>query len=128
MTDQELIQKALAVRKLSYSPYSAFPVGAALLASSGKVYGGTNVENASYGLTMCAERVAVGNAVAAGERSFETVAVVVKDGGSPCGACRQVLYEFAPTLRVLMADEEGNLVQEAVLIDLLPGAFGPKSL
>lgn len=128
MTDSELIKEALAARECSYSPYSAFPVGAALLASSGKVYRGTNVENASYGLTMCAERVAVGAAVAAGERSFEAIAVVVRGGGSPCGACRQVLFEFGPSLRVLMADEQGVVVNEKTSAELLPSAFGPSSL
>lgn len=128
MTDRELIQKAVEVRRLSYSPYSDFPVGAALLTSSGKVYCGTNVENASYGLTLCAERVAVGMAVSDGEKSFETIALSVKGGGSPCGACRQVLFEFAPSLRVLMADEKGSLIEEVNLQDLLPRAFGPNSL
>lgn len=128
MTDQELIGEAMLAREKTYSPYSSFPVGAALLSESGNVYRGTNVENASYGLTICAERVAIGSAVTAGEKRFEAIAVVVKGGGSPCGACRQVLYEFAPGLRVLMADENGALVEEARLEDLLPGAFGPKSL
>jgi len=128
MTDRDLIAAALKARKESYSPYSKFPVGAALLSRSGKVYVGTNVENASYGLTICAERVAMGAAVTAGEREFETIAVVVKGGGSPCGACRQVLSEFAPDLRVLLADEEGVLVNERTMKELLPAAFGPKSL
>ena len=128
MTDEELIGEAMAARALSYSPYSKFPVGAALRSSSGKVFGGSNIENASYGLTICAERVAMGMAVAAGERSFDAIAVVVKGGGSPCGACRQVLHEFAPDLRILIADENGKLVQETSLRDLLPGAFGPDSL
>ncbi|MGD1979531.1 MAG: cytidine deaminase, partial [Akkermansiaceae bacterium] len=112
MTDQELINAAMSARERSYSPYSKFPVGAALLTKRGKLFCGTNVENASYGLTICAERVAIGTAVAAGEQEFSAIAVVVKGGGSPCGACRQVLYEFAPDLRVLMADENGRLVRE----------------
>ena len=128
MTDQELISHALEVRKNCYAPYSKFPVAAALLGASGTVYQGVNVENASYGLTICAERVAIGAAVAAGEQKFEKIAVVVKGGGSPCGACRQVLNEFAPNLLVLMADESGLLVRQARLPDLLPEAFGPHSL
>lgn len=128
MTDQELINAAMSARERSYSPYSKFPVGAALLTKRGKLFCGTNVENASYGLTICAERVAIGTAVAAGEQEFSAIAVVVKGGGSPCGACRQVLYEFAPDLRVLMADENGRLVRECRLDELLPDAFGPKSL
>lgn len=128
MTDHELINAAMSARERSYSPYSKFPVGAALLTKRGKLFCGTNVENASYGLTICAERVAIGTAVAAGEQEFSAIAVVVKGGGSPCGACRQVLYEFAPDLRVLMADENGRLVRECRLDELLPDAFGPKSL
>ncbi len=128
MTDEKLIQEAMEVRVNSYSPYSRFPVSAALLTESGRVFTGVNVENASYGLTMCAERVAIGTAVAAGEKTFQAIAVIVKGGGSPCGACRQVLNEFAPNLRVLMADEMGNLIRERTLAELLPEAFGPHSL
>jgi cytidine deaminase len=87
-----------------------------------------NVENASYGLTICAERVAIGTAVASGEREFMAIAIVVKNGGSPCGACRQFLNEFSPRLRILMADENGKLVRETTLDKLLPEAFGPHSL
>ncbi|MFT6178881.1 MAG: cytidine deaminase [Paracoccaceae bacterium] len=128
MTDEVLITKALEMRGNSYSPYSNFAVSAALLTESGKVFTGVNVENASYGLTICAERVAIATAVAAGEKEFQTIAVVVKGGGSPCGACRQVLNEFAPNLRVLMADEDGKLVRTSTLGELLPEAFGPQSL
>lgn len=128
MNDQELIKMAHGARRQAYAPYSEFPVGAALLGKSGKVFVGCNVENASYGLTICAERVAVGVAVTCGEREFEAIAISVKGGGSPCGACRQVLNEFSPNLRVLMADEDGELVREMTLDQLLPEAFGPHSL
>ena len=128
MTDLELILQAMKARAHCYAPYSRFPVAAALLGVSGKVYLGVNVENASYGLTICAERVAVGTAVAAGEKDFQKIAILVKGGGSPCGACRQVLNEFAPHLQVLMADEAGTLIREARLSELLPDAFGPHSL
>jgi len=128
MTDQDLIEYAMEVRENSYSPYSRFAVAAALLTGDGKVFTGVNVENASYGLTICAERVAVGTAVAAGVRTFQAIAVVVKGGGSPCGACRQVLNEFSPHLRILLADEEGRLVRATTLDELLPEAFGPQSL
>ena len=128
MTDEHLVQRALEVRGNSYSPYSKFAVSAAILSSSGEVFTGVNVENASFGLTMCAERVAIATAVAAGVQSFEKIAVVVKGGGSPCGACRQVLNEFSPKLRVLIADESGELVRSVSLTDLLPDAFGPHSL
>lgn len=128
MNDEELIAAARKARQAAYCPYSRFPVGAALLTRSGHLFTGVNVENASYGLTICAERVAVGAAVTAGERAFAALAVVVKGGGSPCGACRQVLYEFGPDLRILMADEHGTLVREETVTGLLPGAFGPESL
>ncbi|MEN8693274.1 MAG: cytidine deaminase [Akkermansiaceae bacterium] len=127
MTDQELIKMAHGAARKAYAPYSEFHVGAALLGKSGKVFVGCNVENASYGLTICAERVAVGMAVACAERDFEAIAISVKGGGSPCGACRQVLSEFAPDLRVLMSDENGKLVREMSLGALLPENFGPKS-
>lgn len=128
MTDQELIEQAYRAMHQAYAPYSQFQVGAAILGKSGQVFLGCNVENASYGLTNCAERVALGAAVTAGEREFEAIAISVKGGGSPCGACRQVLNEFAPALRVLMADENGELVRERSLRDLLPESFGPNSL
>lgn len=128
MTDQELIEMAHGARRQAYAPYSEFAVGAALLGKSGKVFVGCNVENASYGLTICAERVAVGVAMTCAEREFEAIAISVKGGGSPCGACRQVLNEFSPNLRVLMADENGKLVREMLLDQLLPEAFGPHSL
>ena len=119
---------AMEAAKSAYAPYSDFHVGAALLASDGRVFSGCNVENASYGLTNCAERVALGTAVAAGIREFSAIAISVKKGGSPCGACRQVLYEFNPQLRVLMADEKGVLLKERILAELLPEGFGPNSL
>ena len=124
----KLIEAALAVRKNAYCPYSSFPVSAAVLTDSGQIFTGVNVENASFGLTICAERVAIGTAVAAGERSFQLLVVVVPGGGSPCGACHQVLNEFAPELPIILADENGQVVEEVVLSDLLPRAFGPKSL
>ena len=97
LTDEQrekLIQTALEARKWVYAPYSNYPVGAALLTASGRVYDGVNVENAAYPTSMCAERVAVFKAVSEGELQFEAIAVVTRDGGSPCGSCRQVLSEF----------------------------------
>ncbi len=128
MNETALIESAMKARAQAYAPYSNFAVGAALRARSGKVYLGANVENASYGLTMCAERVALGRAVVEGEREFEVLVICLKNGGSPCGACRQVLYEFSPNLRILMVDEKGTLVKEASLSELLPEGFGPSSL
>lgn len=125
---RRLIQKALEVRAQAYAPYSGYPVGAALLSSSGEIYTGVNVENASYPNTICAERAAVFKAVSEGRREFEAIAIVSKNGGSPCGACRQVLSEFGLETVVLIADQEGELVEETRVTDLLPGAFGPDDL
>jgi len=129
-TDAELVDKARAVRERAYAPYSGFPVGAALLGRSGAVYAACNVENAAYPLTICAERAAVAKAVSEGERSFEAIAVVTSTGASPCGACRQVLYEFGGPkgdLRVIIADLEGN-VQTYTISELLPVGFTPHQL
>jgi len=130
MTDDELVALAAQARRHAYAPYSHFAVGAALLAQSGRVYTGANVENASYGLAVCAERVAVWQAVAAGERAFTAIAVVTENGVSPCGACRQVLAEFAGdprTLRLIVADTQGRR-RTYTLAELLPEAFTPEQL
>ena len=114
-----LVMAAWQARESAYAPYSKFPVGAALLASDGRIFIGCNVENLSYGLTTCAERVALGAAVAAGAREFLAIAVVADTGVpiSPCGACRQVLAEFAVPL-VVAANRSTRL--EFLLADLLP--------
>lgn len=125
---QELIEAALAVRQLAYTPYSNYQVGAALLTRTGKVFRGVNVENAAYPDTICAERSAVVSAVSAGEREFKAIAVATRNGGTPCGSCRQVLSEFGLDIEVLLVDEGGNLVQHSTVQDLLPGAFQPKDL
>src|SRR5437667_9733788 len=100
----ELIQSALDAQKRAYCPFSDFPVGAALRTASGRIYQGVNIENASFGLTICAERVAASAAVANGERDFTAIAVVSRGGVSPCGACRQFLAEFSPNLKIVMVD------------------------
>lgn len=100
-----LIQSALEARQWAYAPYSHYKVGAALLTSSGRVYDGVNVENAAYPTSVCAERVAIFKAVSEGEREFSALAVVTSNGGSPCGACRQVLSEFGLDTLVYLADE-----------------------
>ena len=123
-----LIQTAVEAREWAYAPYSNYPVGAALLTASGRIYDGVNVENAAYPTTICAERVAIFKAVSEGERDFQAIAVVTENGGSPCGSCRQVLAEFGLGITVLIADTEGNLVEEMVIKDLLPLAFTPKDL
>jgi cytidine deaminase len=115
----------------AYAPYSKFTVGAAILTSSGKVYSGCNVENASYGLTNCAERTAIFNAVAAGEKQLKLTCVVVytptKTATAPCGACRQVIYEFGPGSRVISTCD-GRQEVDGSIDALLPGAFGPADL
>ena len=125
---QKLIRMAVEARERAYAPYSGYRVGAALLTRSGKLYTGVNVENAAYPTSMCAERVAIFKAVSEGERQFVALAVATGNGGTPCGACRQVMAEFGLELVVLIVDGEGNLKQEASLEELLPGAFGPADL
>lgn len=125
--DDALVLMALEARQKAYAPYSGFLVGAALLGKSGRVYTGCNVENASYSLTICAERAALFRAVAEGERDFEAIAIVTETGAAPCGACRQVLREFGQNLRVIVADTKGNR-KEYTLAELLPNGFDPKDL
>ena len=127
MTDP-LVQAARAVQAKAYAPYSNFRVGAALESDSGDVFVGCNVENASYGLTICAERAAVCAAVSAGARRFRR-AVVVTDSdppAAPCGACRQVLSEFGTELRVEAIGPKGSVAW--TMAELLPAAFGPDQL
>jgi cytidine deaminase len=127
ITDEELVALAVKARREAYAPYSNYLVGAALLGKSGKVYTGCNVENAVYSLTICAERTAVAKAVSEGEREFVAIAVVTANGGTPCGACRQVLSEFGLDTRVLIATPK-NLIREETVSSLLPGAFGAQNL
>ncbi|MEO8394435.1 MAG: cytidine deaminase [Chloroflexota bacterium] len=125
---QTLIRGAIDATRHAYIPYSHYPVGAALRARDGKIYGGCNIENASYPVTICAERVALVKAVSEGQRQFDAIAVVTSNGGSPCGMCRQMLYEFAPDLRVILAQIDGTVVYDGILSELLPRGFGPDSL
>ena len=127
MNDQQLIQLAHSARERAYAPYSHYQVGAALLTKSGQVFTGCNVENAVYPLCTCAERTAVVKAVSEGQREFVVIAIATRNGGSPCGSCRQILREFTPNLRVLLVDEAGH-VREFTLDQLLPESFGPESL
>ncbi len=127
MTDAQrtaLIAAACDIRPQAHAPYSKFHVGAALLTASGKIITGCNVENASYGLTICAERSAVCTAIAAGEKQWLAMAVATPGGHSPCGACRQVLVEFAPNLPILLVDSDHpEKVHETDMQTLLPGRF-----
>jgi cytidine deaminase len=123
MDIDQLLLRAWEVRNRAYAPYSHFAVGAALLGDSGEVHVGCNVENISYGLTLCAERCAVAQALAKGERRFQMIAIVSdsKEPVSPCGACRQVLAEFAPDLAVVCETRSGERFT-ASLAELLPRA------
>lgn len=129
MTDRELVDRAMGMLERSYVPYSHFPVGAALLCADGTVYTGCNVENAAYGSTICAERTALVKAVSEGRRDFVCLAVAGRseDYCWPCGSCRQMLYEFAPGLALLVARGDGAFVR-LTLDELLPHGFGPKAL
>lgn len=137
MDDKELIELALEARKMSYSPYSNFSVGAALLTKDGKVYKGCNIENASYGATNCAERTAFFKAVSEGERDFEKIAIVgdfhdneiPSDYAYPCGICRQVMREFTDENQfyVIVAKSKEEYIK-ALLKDFLPYSFGPENI
>ena len=134
MTDKELILKAIESMKISYSPYSNFKVGAALLSESGKVYTGCNIENVAFGPSICAERVAFFKAISEGEKNFSKIAVVGgKDGiisssTPPCGVCRQVMREFCnDDFEILIVRENGNY-DKVLLKDLLPNSFKPEIL
>ena len=137
MTDRELIRMAIAARKNAYVPYSHYAVGAALIAGSGKVYTGCNIENAAYTPSNCAERTAIFKAVSEGERSVCKIAIVAAPEqldaplpayAAPCGVCRQVMTEFAePSLPILLARSEEEWV-ETTLAELLPMSFSKKDL
>jgi cytidine deaminase len=121
---RKLIAAARTAQRDAYAPYSKFRVGAALLTKSGKVYTGCNVENASYGLTICAERVAIGKAISEGHRKFQAIAVAAPSAGvSPCGACRQVLAEFGECVVICADSRNTRRVRIHLLSELLPHAF-----
>lgn len=134
--NEELIEFAMTARRLAYAPYSKFKVGAALLGSNGVIYMGCNVENSSYSATNCAERTAVFNAIAEGQREFEAIAIVggIEDASelelcAPCGVCRQVLREFCnpQTFEVILAKSTDDY-KVYTLEELLPMSFGPENL
>jgi len=123
-TRDELIRQAVEIRQRAYAPYSKFLVGAAVRTASGKTFLGCNVENASYGLAVCAERSAIFAAITAGEKQFECMAIATQGGAMPCGACRQVLSEFNPDLPIFIVDVDNpEKIVEGNLWELLPGAF-----
>lgn len=122
----QLVAAALKAQKLACAPYSKFKVGAALLTENGRIISGANVESASYGLTCCAERIALFNALTHGEKKFAAIAVVARidGGGMPCGACRQLLSEYAPNAAVYVSDSaKPKQIKEFTVKELLPGAF-----
>lgn len=123
VSPQQLVAAAQSARKRAYAPYSNYLVGAALLTEGGEIILGCNVENASYGGTICAERVALTAAVAQGKREFSAIAVVTPDGCSPCGLCRQVMFELGAEMDVYIGDEAGHFRSTTVRA-LLPDAFG----
>ena len=126
--DHNLVQAAIAASRHAYIPYSHYAVGAAIRTASGEIFTGCNVENAAYSAAICAERTALVKAVSEGHRDFAAVAVVTRNGGSPCGLCRQTLYEFAPAMRVILADLGGAVHHRLTLSDLLAQGFGPSHL
>jgi len=126
--DYDLVQAALAASEYAYIPYSQYAVGAALRIASGEIFSGCNIESASYSPTICAERTALVKAVSEGQRDFAAIAVVTRNGGSPCGVCRQMLYEFSPGMRVILADLAGVVHHRLTLADLLPYGFGAAQL
>jgi len=128
MVSEKLIQTALDVQKKAYVPYSVFPVGAALLTADGEIFSGCNVENASYGLTICAERTACVKAISAGKKDFVEIAIVGDQDNPtpPCGACRQFLFEFKPDLKIHLIGKDEIISYN--LRELLPEAFGPENL
>lgn len=123
-----LVDAAIQARENAYARYSNYLVGAALLTNAGEVFTGANVENAVFPLTICAERSTVFSAVSAGQREFQAIAAVTRDGGMPCGSCRQVLAEFGLDIVVIIADTTGKIHQVTSVADLLPGVFGPQNL
>ncbi len=124
-----LLTAAMDASRRAYAPYSGFPVGAALRTTGGHVFTGCNVENASFGMTWCAERTAIVKAVSEGARDFATLAIATSlpRGIMPCGACRQVLHEFASDLRIVVVGADGRRYA-TVLEDILPEAFGPADM
>ncbi|MCF7825862.1 MAG: cytidine deaminase [Candidatus Marinimicrobia bacterium] len=123
----KLIQAAMEARKRAYANYSHFHVGAAVETSQGKIFPGCNVENASYSLTMCAERTALFSAIAAGEKEFTRLVVATENGVSPCGACRQVIWELCGDIPITLVDESGACTETSAA-QLLPHAFGQQDL
>ena len=125
---QTLVNAAISSMEKAYAPYSQYKVGAAIQGENNKIYSGFNIENASYGLTICAERTALFNGITAEQTHFKAIAIATRNGGMPCGACRQTLNEFSPDLLVIVTDKNKNNIEITTLSKLLPRSFGPKQL
>ena len=123
----KLIEAAKEVQQQAHAPFSGYRVGAALMTEDGKIFSGCNVEVSTYGLTVCAERNAVAAAIAHGERRFKAIAVVTSNGATPCGACRQVLWEICGDIPVILVDESGKTT-EIKTSELLPEPFDSSKL
>ena len=123
MSPEDLIKKAQAAQKQAISPFSNYPVGAALLANDGTVIFGCNIESKAYPTTLCAERVAIFSALSCGHRNFLALALVTRDGATPCGSCRQILYEYTKNISIFTSDENGNYNTFSI-DELLPNPFG----
>ena len=122
MSDNDLIQKAIEMRSQALAPYSNYKVGAAVLTESGKIFGGCNIENSSYSLTICAERVAIFKAVSEGETKFKALSVSTNNAGMPCGACRQVIWDICGNIPILICNNN-KLITKTESIRLLPMPF-----
>lgn len=125
---KELIDAALKVRDNAYAPYSNFRVSAALLSADGEIITGINMENSSYGLSVCAERNTIATAVGKGKKDFLAMAIISQEGVSPCGACRQVIFDICGEIDIILADKNGNILDITTTNALLPKAFGPQDL
>ena len=121
------VKEAIKMRKRAVATYSNYTVGAAVVTETGEIIGGCNVESSSYGLTCCAERIAIYNAISVGHKNFNALAVATDNGGKPCGACRQVIWDICGDIKIHIADGYGNLI-ETTSLDLLPDAFGENML
>ena len=127
MSDNELIKKAIEMRSRALAPYSNYRVGAAILTESGKIFSGCNIENSSYSLTICAERVALFKAVSEGEKKFKALSVSTNNAGMPCGACRQVIWDICGNIQVLICDNN-SLITKIESFKLLPMPFDATKL
>lgn len=127
MTTENLIQTATEARENAYAPYSNYKVGSAVESKDGQIFTGCNVESSSYGLTICAERAAICSAVSAGHRKFKSIALVTEAGATPCGACRQFIWDICGDIIVIIADTSGN-IRQIKMTDLLPDAFDESKL